>query len=246
MKYVFFLLSLVLLMGISAGAQSNSFNPSLLIVPSMSELDGTAPPVAPPSLAPATDSTANLVLPALPSFKNSGALPALADSAVAEPASPQYVQSVFQEFNWQVYAGYTFMRFYQTPSAEIDTNGLNLGLVYYIKDWVGAEGELTSTFGSQYGDTAKFLMAGGGLRFRWSAPRNIELWAHGLIGGAHYLPRTANGSTGALAYELGGGVDINAGHHRWAYRVAVDAVATQFFSTYQFSPKASAGVVFRF
>jgi hypothetical protein len=227
----------------------------------MPELDGTAPPIPPLNkFAANLDSTASATDPANVAAASFSLFPATANAAAdgasvtataraassADPASPQFVQSVYQEYKWEIYAGYSFVRFFQTPGLEVNTSGLNFGVVYYIRDWVGAEGEITSTFGSQYGDTAKFLLGGGGLRFRWSLPRGIELWAHGLVGGAHYLPQTANGTTGALAYELGGGVDVNAGHHRWAYRFAVDAVATQFFSTYQFSPKASAGILFRF
>lgn len=245
MKSVFFAI-VVFLVATSAGAQSYSLNPSLLKMPAMPGLDGTSVPIQPLTLVSA-DNTGNhsFVVNTSP-IENTAASATLGDSSAANSASPQYVQSVFQEFPWQIYAGYTFVRFYQVPGVQVNTNGLNFGVVYYIRDWVGAEGEFTGTFGSQYGDTAKFLLGMGGLRFRWSAPRGIEVWAHGLIGGSHYLPQTANGAPHALAYELGGGVDISAGRRRWAYRVAVDAVATQYFSTYQFSPKASAGIVFKF
>jgi hypothetical protein len=251
MKHVF-ILSFVFLIATCAESQSNSPNASLLTMTSLPQLDGSIAPVAPATAAPASTSGDYSLLPAAPSLsftKDATALtlfPGGAASTSPNPASPQFTQSVFQHFDWEVYAGYAFVRFYQVPGVELNTNGLNFGVVYYIKDWVGAEGEFTGTFGSQYGDTSRFLLGLGGLRFRWSAPRGIELWAHGLIGGSHYLPQTAYGSPGALGYELGGGVDINAHHMRWAYRFAVDAVATQYFSTYQFSPKASAGIVFRF
>jgi len=247
MKFVFFALCAVLIVATSAGAQSNSFDSSLLVMPAMPELDGMTPAQQP--LSTYLDDKGNLSLfPNAASSRNFSSIPALENSNASDaaPASPQYVQSVFQEFDWQVYAGYTFLRFYQVPGVQVNTNGLNFGVVYYFKDWVGAEGEFTSTFGSQYGHTAKYLLGMGGLRFRWSIPRGIELWAHGLIGGSHYLPQTANGAPHALAYELGGGADISAGRRRWAYRVAVDVVGTQYFNTYQFSPKASGGIVFKF
>jgi hypothetical protein len=255
MKYVFLVIGVFLLLASTAAAQWNPSNHSLQLTPPMPQLDGTAPPIFPANLltadfegassaaSPASAPVADLSLfPAMTSMAPSNA-PA-ANSA--NLASPQFVQSVYQEFDWEIYAGYSFLRFFQVPGVEVNTSGLNFGVVYYIRNWVGAEGEFTGTFGSQYGDTAKFLLGMGGLRLRWSVPRGVELWAHGLVGGSHYLPQTANGTTGALAYELGGGVDINAGHHRWAYRIALDAVGTDYFSTYQFSPKASAGILFRF
>jgi len=251
MRHVF-ILSCVFLLATCAEAQSNSPNASLLTMTSLPQLDGSIAPVAPATLPPALASDDFVLMTTAPSFsyaKNASALPSFSGglaSGSSSSASPQFTQSVFQHFDWEVYAGYAFVRFYQVPGVELNTNGLNFGVVYYIKDWVGAEGEFTGTFGSQYGDTSRFLLGLGGLRFRWSAPRGIELWAHGLIGGSHYLPQTANGSPSALGYELGGGVDVNAHHMRWAYRFAVDAVATQYFNTYQFSPKASAGIVFRF
>jgi hypothetical protein len=49
-----------------------------------------------------------------------------------------------------------------------------------------------------------------------------------------------------LAYELGGGVDINSRNSRWAYRIGADAVGSRYFNTYQFSPKVSAGIVYKF
>ena len=50
----------------------------------------------------------------------------------------------------------------------------------------------------------------------------------------------------AFAYEAGGGIDINAHHQKWAYRFAGDMVGTRFFSTNRFSPKISAGIVYKF
>lgn len=251
MKYVF-ILSCVFLIATCASAQSNLPNASLLTMNSLPQADGSISPVAPAVGAPASESGDFTLFPAAPlrSFAKGTTALSLPDgvtaSAGANPAPPQFTQSVFQQFDWEVYAGYAFVRFYQVPGVDLNLNGLNFGVVYYFRNWVGAEGEFTGTFGSQYGDTSRFLLGLGGLRFRWSAPRGIELWAHGMVGGSHYLPQTQNGKPSALGYELGGGVDINAHHMRWAYRFAVDAVATQYFNTYQFSPKASAGVVFRF
>jgi hypothetical protein len=247
MKRVVFVIGVVLLLsGIFAGsaaAQTNSDNLSLFLPATTPSADAASLAIAPLPFTSATNASATAPIAFAVAPMNTAS-----SSAFSQPLeSPQQdVQGVFQNFNWQAYAGYTFVRFFQVPGIQLNTNGLNFGVVYYFKDWIGADGEFVGTFASQYGDTAKFLLGMGGGRLRWSAPRGLELWAHALVGGSHYLPRTANGDTGALAYEFGGGVDINAGRRRWAYRLSADVVGTRFFNTYQYSPKFSAGIVFKF
>ena len=168
--------------------------------------------------------------------------------ASSEPAAQQpTVYGVYEVYNWQLYAGYTFVRFYEVPNVTPNLNGLDLGLVFYPNGkWIGADGELVAAFGSQAGTSAKFLLAMGGPRFRWSAPRGLELWAHGLVGGTHFLPQTAFGSQSAFAYEVGGGIDISAHRRRVAYRVGADMVGTRYFGTYQYSPRLFVGIVFKY
>jgi hypothetical protein len=81
---------------------------------------------------------------------------------------------------------------------------------------------------------------------RWSAPRGLELWAHGLVGASHYTPQTAYGNQGAFAYEVGGGLDVTGHHRRFAYRFEANMIGTKYFNTYQVSPMGAAGVVFKF
>jgi hypothetical protein len=67
-----------------------------------------------------------------------------------------------------------------------------------------------------------------------------------MIGEACFNPQTPFGSTTSLSYQLGGGIDINAHHHRFAYRLAADMIGSTFYGTSQYSPKFSAGIVFKF
>jgi hypothetical protein len=90
------------------------------------------------------------------------------------------------------------------------------------------------------------LFAGGGPRVRWSAPRDVEIFAHGLVGGSHYTPQTAYGGQGAFAYEVGLGADVNAHHQRLSYQVELDMIGSHYFGTQQLSPKGSVGIVWRF
>ena len=212
------------------------------------------------SFAPATDQTSTaptfsvplMLTPAEARFATGAGLDAeLPNSPVSgDPGAQQpTVYGVFQTYNWQIFAGYSFFRFYiaSKPSLVENMNGLNFGLVYYPHGmWIGVEGEFTGEFGSLDGNGSHFALGGGGPRFRWSAPRGLELWGHVLVGGSRFTPQTALGNMDAFAYELGGGVDFNAHHQRFAYRVQADMIGTRFFGTYQFSPRIAAGIVFKY
>ena len=168
----------------------------------------------------------------------------------SEPAAQQpSVTGVFQNYNWQIYGGYSFFRFYVVPNPSVveNMNGLDLGIVYYFRgSWIGVDGDFVGEYGSLFGFSSRLALGMGGGRFRWSAPRGLELWAHGMAGGAHFTPQTVYGSQSAFAYEVGGGVDVGAHHRRLAYRLEADMVGTRFFTTYQYSPRVSVGVVYKF
>ena len=158
------------------------------------------------------------------------------------------VYGVFQSYNWQATAGYTFFRFYVVPHVTDNMNGINLGLQYYPGGkWFAADGEFVGAWGTNYGiGGTKYVQGMGGGRVRWSAPRGLEVWGHALVGGSHFLPQTSMGSNAAFAYEAGGGVDLNIHQKRIAYRVSANMVGTRYFGTYQYSPNVSIGVVFKF
>jgi hypothetical protein len=160
---------------------------------------------------------------------------------------PQGVTGVFPHYSFQAYAGYTFVRVYALPGREVNRNGFDLSMSYYVKNSnIGVEGALSTTFGSIANERSDFVFAGGGPRVRWSAPRGTELWAHGLIGGANFGPSIAGFSQSALAYEVGGGIDINAHLQHFAFRLEGDMVGTRLYSTTQYSPKVTAGIVYKF
>jgi hypothetical protein len=182
-----------------------------------------------------------------------GALPAAAPvgiigtSAAGAPLAepPQLVQSVYETYRWQAYIGYEYLRFYQVPAVTLNTNGFTYSMVYYLKDWVGADGEFDATHLNEFRTGGWLLLGMGGARFRWSAPRGLELWAHVLGGYSHFTPQTAFGNEHAPAYEAGGGIDIRF-RPRFSYRVEADMVGTHYFSTYQYSPKVTMGLVIKF
>ncbi|MFZ3217118.1 MAG: hypothetical protein WA192_13765 [Candidatus Acidiferrales bacterium] len=239
MKYIAFLLGLFVLAPIHAAAQTNAANSVLLpssyfAVPASADSSPAVPAI---TLTPFSTAPANAA-PGV--FAPSAPL-----SLLPAAAPPQDVTSVFESYNWQAYLGYTFLRFYELPNITENTNGFNYSMVYYFKDWFGLDGEFAATHGTQDSVSSWFLFGGGGPRFRWSARKGIEIWAHALVGYSHFTPQTPAGNQHALAYEFGGGVDLPF-KPRWAIRVEADAMGTQYFNTYQYSPKASAGVVFKF
>lgn len=222
MRFFGFLLAGVLLAGSSAAAQVSS-SPSLLNSTTTTNL-------AVNTTSSATAQPVSFRLPAKP---------------VPQPQVP--VIGVYERFNFQAYVGYTFMRFYEVPHQIQSMNGFDASIGYYPgSGWIGGDGEFLGAFGHQAGVTSKFALAAGGVRARWAAPRGLEVWTHGLAGRAHYVPQTALGPQGAFAYEVGLGVDASGNRQRIAYRLEVDMVGTKFFHTYQLSPKASIGVVFKF
>jgi hypothetical protein len=233
---------LVFFAALNAGAQS-SVSTSLPLEPSFS-VDPA------PAVSTGIRLTPFAPLPDAPVVSASPLASAAASStplslSLAPAAAPQDVTSVFQTYAWQAYVGYTFFRFYELPGLTENMNGFDINMVYYFKNWVGAEGDFSATHATQNDISSWFAFGGGGPRFRWSARRGLEVWAHALVGYSHFTPQTAFGNQHALAYTFGGGVDVPF-KPRWSLRVGADAVGSQYFSTHQWSPKASVGVVFKF
>jgi hypothetical protein len=226
MRYVAFLLGLVVLGAGTAGAQLNASNYTLIPPPAFSSSVNLTDPAS-ALLAASAPSLAYTLTSAPASDPNPFLVPA------ATAPKPQDVTSVFENYSWQAYLGYTYMRFYELPSITKSTNGYNFGIVYYITNHWGVDGEFQGSYLHQGGTDGWFLFAG------------VEIWAHGLGGWSHFTPQTAAGFQQAAAWEVGGGLDF-AFKPRWSLRVSADCMGTRYFDTYQFSPKASAGIVFKF
>jgi hypothetical protein len=225
----------VVLLATTVSAQTNLSGPQL---PAALGATTTA------KLVTATDTTQppTLWAEAAPNGAVATAAPVATDAAAYGPP----VLSTRPPYNWELYAGYTFFNFYEVPSITNLENGFDVTVDYFPgAGWIGGEGDLQATFGHQLGCTSKFVLASGGVKLRWAGPRGTQFFIHGLAGGAHYFPQTAYGGPNAFGYEAGGGVDI-AHARRMALRAEVDAVGTNFFGTYQYSPKVSIGIVYKF
>jgi hypothetical protein len=245
MRQVFTVLAAVLLCAMLAQAQEHPANARLFATPYF-----TLAPTEDAGLTPAPLPMSSFSATRTPAFSAPAFSPLASSAAPVAPSSaaadPQFVQSVYETFHWQVYFGYTFFRFYIVPGTQESTNGFNYSVVYYFNNWFGVDGEMAATKGSQNGFDGWFLFGGGGPRFRWSGPRGLELWGHFLAGYSHYTPQTPFGTQSAFAYEVGGGGDITVRRTRWALRLGADMVGSHYFSTWQYSPKAFAGVVYKF
>jgi hypothetical protein len=177
-------------------------------------------------------------------FASSPALPPAAMPA-PEPV-PQGVQGVFEKYSYDVYVGYTFFRFYEVPGVESSMNGVNGSFVYWYHDRIGLDAEVFATYGSQPGQNSWLVSGAVGPRVRWIKPKGIDLWLHALGGGTYITPQTPYGGQTAISAIVGGGVDLNGHHRHMAIRIAIDGVASHYFETFQFSPKLSAGIVYKF
>jgi hypothetical protein len=223
-------------MACSAGAQTNFGNYVTLAAPSFVT---ASPTPATPASSNALSVSPTPFAPASPSFSFPTPIPP------PEPP-PQGVQGVFEKYSYDVYAGYTFFRFYEVPGVRSNMNGVNGSVVYWYRDWLGADGEIFAVYGSQPGQNSWLLFFGGGPRIRYVGPHGIDFWAHALVGGTFITPQTPYGSQGAIAGLVGAGVDLNGHQRHMALRFAVDAIGSNYFGTYQVSPKVSAGVVYKF
>lgn len=241
MKEFVFVLSAVFLLGMSTSAQEASQN-----TPNAGfSIEGTSPSGGTNYFA----ANSYTLSPALSSSFDPAPVASSGEGGASGEAGPppQGVYGVRPSYPFQAYVGYTFLRFYEVPGTTVGMNGFNFGIVFYPKSWIGADGEFVLTLGNQFPYQARFLMGLGGVRVR-ATPfrRNIEVWAHALAGGTHFVPQTAYGGQAAFAYELGIGADLNLAQPRYAIRVSGDAVGTIYFGTYQLSPKISAGFVYKF
>jgi hypothetical protein len=172
---------------------------------------------------------------------------ALVSAAQPAPApAPQEVYGIQPLLYWQASVGFSYARFYEVPGTAVNNNGADVSMAYYFKPWIAGEAQLDAGFGRQNGVATKSVLAGPGVRLRWKAPNAVEVWIHGVAGGAYFSPKTSFGGDTCFGYEAGGGIDFKPHGETMAYRVEADVVGTSFFGTYQIGPKASAGVVFKF
>ena len=222
MRRVATLCGLILVLAFGASAQIQPAN-SLLLGSKFPALAVTIPPSGPEAFA--------------------AALP----EPTPAPPAPQGVYGVVPAFNFEVYGGFSYFHFYELPGITGSLDGFNVGISYYPKaGHLGVDGEFEAAFAPQNGVSTTLDAGLGGVKYRLLNHRGDALWVHGLVGGAHFVPLTPYGGESALAVEAGGGLDVSPKNGRLSYRIEADVLGTYFFGTYQYSPKISVGVVYKF
>ncbi len=239
MRYLAFLLGLVFLLSISAGAQTTASNsvllPVLLFCCARQRL--IAPANAPAiSLTPFSSAPANTPPGALALFH---AALVIADACAAAP--PQDVTSVFETYAWQLYGGYTFLRFYELPGITPNMNGFNFSVVYYWKDWLGARWRIRRDSRNSRATLAPGSCSAAAVRV-FVGPRKKESNSGRMPWSAIRTSRRRRPPAiqHAFAYELGGGVDLPF-KPRWALRLGADAMCTTLLQHPPIQPDSPRG-----
>ena len=172
---------------------------------------------------------------------------ALADPAAAEPPAPtpRYVYGNRDDFRWQLGLGLAIVRF-RSSYYYATGIGSNTSLTYFTNEWLGVEGNINTGFAPTiYGNEhVKYASYGAGPKVAWRH-RQLEPWAHTLVGGAHILPQTAGHSQNGFSLQVGGGVDYRIFPHLSA-RAELDWVKTHLFGVWQNNAQANVDIVLHF
>jgi opacity protein-like surface antigen len=177
------------------------------------------------------------------------ALPfAATDAAMPEPSPeplPRFIYSDRDDYRWQLGLGVSFERF-RSSAYSASGVGTNTSLSFFLNDWLGAEGNISTFFAPTIfdGDHVKLVNYGVGPKIAWRRPR-WEPWFHGLFGGTHAVPRIAGHSQNGFSLQFGGGADYRV-LPRLSFRLELDYVRTRLFGQWQNNGQAAAGIVFHF
>ena len=162
-------------------------------------------------------------------------------------AAPQDVTSVFENYAWQIYGGYTFLRFFELPGITPSMNGFNYSVVYYWKDWFKSSMASSRLLTQPKTTSAPGSCSAAAVRV-FAGPRKkaSRSGRDALAGYSHFTPQTPAGHPARFRLRtwrrrgpaLQGALGIAFGRRRH--------VQLRYFNTYQYSPIAHAGVVFRF
>jgi hypothetical protein len=170
---------------------------------------------------------------------------ATAPSSASDP-SPQHGSTYSDEpYRFEISMSVAIVRF-RSAVYSASAVGLNTSAAYYWKDWLAIEGNVVPAFAPTIyqNEHIKYLGYAGGAKVVFGHSGLVP-WVHGLVGGAHILPKTGLGGSSALQIQAGGGADY-AFNPRISARIGADYVFTHFFSESQNNFQAYAGFVYHF
>lgn len=182
---------------------------------------------------------------AAPSASGTGS--ATVSTADPEPAKPdpKFVFGGRDDFRFQLGIGVVWDRF-RSSIFNASAVGINTSVGYFTNDWFAFEGNINASFAPTIfqNEHVKLLIYGAGPKIAWRQ-RKWEPWLHGLVGGIHEQPQTADSGRNAFAVQLGGGADYR-WHPRLAVRLEADYIRASLFSQQQNNFQLMAGLVFHF
>jgi hypothetical protein len=161
------------------------------------------------------------------------------------PASPQGYRYNERDYRLEIALGVAVVRF--RSSVYLATGvGTHTAVAYYLKDWLAAEGAVTTAFAPAIfaDEHVKYLGYAGGAKISAGRAR-FEPWAHVLAGGIHMIPQTALGGKNGFEVTAGGGVDYGLSP-RLSLRAEGDYLRSHLFGQWQNSAQAIAAVVVHF
>ena len=170
--------------------------------------------------------------------------PVPADPAAPSP-KPRFVYGGRDDYRWQLGLSLAVVRF-NSSQFKATAIGIETSVAYFLNEWLGIEGNVTAAFSpTTIGtDHVKVLVYGGGPRVAWRQKR-WEPWLHGIVGGAHEQPQTADQSRSSYSIMVGGGADYRWNPHL-SFRAEGDYVRTGFFGQSQNNFKLAGGAVLHF
>jgi hypothetical protein len=72
----------------------------------------------------------------------------VASAAMAAPA-PQVIDHGTENDRWELGLGFTYVKF-RSPAIDQNMLGLNTSVVYFPREWIGVEGNITAVFGGRF------------------------------------------------------------------------------------------------
>jgi hypothetical protein len=168
----------------------------------------------------------------------------VASAAMAAPA-PQVIDHGTENDRWELGLGFTYVKF-RSPAIHQNMLGLNTSVVYFPREWIGVEGNITAVFGGKIfvDDRTKYGGFTGGPKIVMRQ-RRWEPWVHALVGMAHVNPQLAGVGKNGVAIQVGGGADYTLGGP-WAVRMEGDWVLTHLYSQLQNNFQLVTGLVLHF